>query len=316
MAKKRGLGRGLNALLGSASTTSMQESEVASPQPAEVAQTGNQTDQLATPTPTPSQITTPINSLAVDQIQRGKYQPRIEFDAEQLQELTDSILEKGMIQPVLVRKVEDGYELIAGERRWRAAQLAELHNIPVIVKEYNDEDAAAIALIENIQREDLKPLEEAMALHRLQEEFAMTHKSLAQSIGKSRTAVSNLLRLLDLNDDVKQMLQAGKLEMGHARALLSLEGSDQVSVANTVYEKALSVRETEKLVKARKEVLPIKKIAITKVPIDPDIQALQHRLSDTLGAKVDIKHKSSGKGKLEVAYSSLDELEGILAHIN
>ncbi len=296
MARKKGLGRGLNALLGSATK--------------DIAEADDSTETIE-----PENVNR-LKMLPVDKIQRGKYQPRVNFDQEKLQELADSILEKGLIQPILVRPVEDGFELIAGERRWRAAQLAELHEIPVIVKEYADKDAAAVSLIENIQRENLNPLEEARAFQRLQDEFGMTHKSVAKSVGRSRAAVSNLLRLLDLSDDVKRMLESSELEMGHARALLGVTKSSQHELARKVISKDLSVRATEALVKTFKEG-PKEKIRMDEnETVDSDTQALELRLSDTLGSRVSIKHKKSGGGKIEIVYSSLDELEGILGHIN
>ncbi len=298
MSKKRGLGRGLNALLGSAERTTANNEK----------HTDNEFDD--------SSENNMMRLMPIDRIQRGSYQPRLHFDQDSLQELADSIIKQGMIQPIIVRPNANGFELIAGERRWRAAQLANLHEIPVIIKQYDDAQAAAVSLIENIQREDLNPLEEARALQQLQEEFGMTHQTVAEAVGRSRAAVTNLLRLLDLNDNVKRMLELGELEMGHARAILGVTGEKQTAIAQKVIAKGLSVRATEALVKSYKETtLKVSKPANTQVA-DPDIQALEHRLADTLGSKVDIKHKNNGSGKLEVCYSSLDELEGILSHIH
>ena len=245
-------------------------------------------------------------------IRRGTYQPRQHFDQDLLQELADSLLVQGMIQPILVRPFADGYEIIAGERRWRAAQLAGLHDIPAIIRELDDQSVAAVSLIENIQRKDLNPLEEARALQRLQTEFGMTHQSVAEAVGRSRAAVTNLLRLLDLHDEVKVMLDRGDLDMGHARALLGVAPARQVELAQQVVTRGMSVRATEALVRADKE--PAK----SPTPVqkrDPDIVVLEKNLGEKLGAGVVIHHQNSGRGKLEITYTTLDELEGILAHI-
>jgi ParB family chromosome partitioning protein len=250
--------------------------------------------------------------LPVDVIVRGKYQPRVDMHKESLSELADSIRAQGVLQPIVVRRVSDsGYEIIAGERRWRAAQLAGLHEVPVIVRDVEDRAAIAIALIENIQRENLNPMEEAHALDRLIREFELTHEQAAEAVGRSRAAVSNLLRLLDLDDGVKRMVERGELEMGHARALLSLAGSAQLEVARKVAAGGLSVRATEGLVRKMLRPHPAK----TPQRKDPDIRQLETRLADTLGASVQIQSGRGGKGKLEIRYNSLDELDGILAHI-
>ncbi len=293
-AKKRGLGRGLDALLGGMQNES-------APVPAKA---GGAKDSL--------------NRLPVDLIQRGRYQPRREFDADALRELADSIAAQGVIQPVVVRPVEnDRYELIAGERRWRAAQQAGLDEIPVVIKEVTEEAAMAMGLIENIQREDLNPLEEANALSRLLHEFGLTHQEVAKAVGKSRTTVTNLLRLLELNEEVKQMVESRRLEMGHARALLGLQGEAQTKAANQVVKQGLSVRETERLVRrlqgeAENPKQPAARPAAVE---DPDIRRLINDLSEKLGAKVDLQQGAKGKGKLVIGYNSLDELEGILDHI-
>jgi ParB family chromosome partitioning protein len=242
-------------------------------------------------------------------MQRGKYQPRKDLNPEKLQELADSIKAQGVIQPIVVRKISfEKYEIVAGERRWRASQLAGLTQIPVVIKEIDDRTAMAMALIENIQREDLNPLEEAEALKRLLDEFEMTHQLIAEAIGKSRTTVTNLLRLMDLHPDVKKLLLSNHLEMGHARALLSLEGSKQVALANKVIKEGLTVRATERLVKESHADPKNQKIKL----IDNDTVKLQDELTGKLGAKVTIDHKENGSGKLVITYTSLDELDGII----
>jgi ParB family chromosome partitioning protein len=246
-------------------------------------------------------------------MRRGKYQPRQDMHTESLNDLADSIRAQGLVQPIVVRPVGNNqYEIIAGERRWRAAQLAELDEVPVVIRDVPDEAAIAMALIENIQREDLNPLEEAIALQRLIDEFDMTHQQAAEAVGRSRAAVSNLLRLQELNDDVKRLLQKGELEMGHARALLGLSGGKQSETAHSVAKRGLSVRETERLVQGMTRDKP-KQVAGKQQ--DPDIRRFQDELSDLLGAKVDIQHGQKGKGKLTIHYNNLDELDGILKHI-
>ena len=250
---------------------------------------------------------------AIEFLQRGKYQPRKDMDPEKLKELSDSIAVQGIIQPIVVRKVSDEkYEIIAGERRWRAAQLAELAEVPVIVKDIDDRSVMAVALIENIQREDLNALEEAEALHRLLDEFELTHQQIAESVGKSRTTVTNLLRLLDLASEVKTMLGRGQLEMGHARALIGLEEGKQVEIANKAIKQNLTVRAVEKLVRELHEEKP----ATAPKRVDPDTLRLQRELSERTGAKVEINHQAGGRGKLIFNYSSLEELEGIIGKIH
>lgn len=279
MSTKRGLGRGLDALLG---------------------------DVSAKPDKNP------LQTLPIEYLQRGKYQPREDMDPKKLQELTDSIKAQGVIQPIVVRNIAaDKYEIIAGERRWRSAQLAGLTDVPVIIREIDDRSAMAIALIENIQRENLNPLEEANALRRLLDEFAMTHQQIAESIGKSRTTVTNLLRLMELQPDVKKMLSNGQIEMGHAKALLALEGNKQIDVAYKVIKDDLNVRATERLVK-ESQMAP--KVATPKI-VDNDTLRLQNELAATLGAKVVIDHKDNGGGKLVITYTSLEELDGIIEQI-
>lgn len=256
-----------------------------------------------------------LREIPIDLIQRGRYQPRRDMDPAALQELADSIRQQGVMQPVVVRPVAEGrYELIAGERRWRATQLAELDSIPAIVRDVPDDAAIAMALIENIQRENLNPIEEAFALQRLQEEFGLTQAQVAEAVGKSRTTITNLLRLIGLAEDVRVMLEHGDLEMGHGRAMLTLPPEQQAQVARQVVAKSLSVRQTEALVRRVQSEQPDKKSQEDKA-VDPNIRALQDDLSDRLGARVSIAHGKRGKGKLVIEYSSLDELDGILGHI-
>lgn len=295
MVKKRGLGRGLDALLGGAQSSAARQQDE---------------------TQVVSGGAGPINSLPVEQIQRGRYQPRRHFDEDKLRELADSIAAQGMVQPIVVREVDPGkYEIIAGERRWRAAQLAGMAEVPVVVKDVDDQTAMAMALIENIQRDDLNPLEEAVALHRLLDEFGLTHQQVAQAVGKSRTTVTNLIRLLDLNPDVKSLVEEGQLEMGHARALLGLKDGVQSRAAAEVARKGLSVRETEALVRKLAAGETAAKNPAPAPAEDPDVRRLLDDLTDRLGAKVALKQGAGGKGLLEISYNSLDELEGILAHI-
>ena len=253
-----------------------------------------------------------LRQLPLDVIHPGRYQPRSVFDEEKLEELAASIRAQGVVQPIVVRETDNGqFELIAGERRWRAAQLADIDAIPAVVRDVPDEVAVAMSLIENIQREDLNPLEEATALRRLIDDFQMTHQEAADAVGRSRAAVSNLLRLLELVQEVKDMVDVRSIEMGHARALLSLDEELQVEAAREVVNKRLSVRETENLV--RRLLHPKKR---TGRRIDPDILRLQNRLGENLGAKVKIHHQASGKGKLVISYNNSDEFEGILERLN
>ena len=285
-----GLGRGLEALLG------------ASARPAG-------TEEAAAP------AGDNLRHLPVDVMQRGKYQPRTDMHPESLEELASSIRAQGIVQPIVVRPVADGqYEIIAGERRWRAAQLAGLQDVPVVIRDVPDEAAIAMALIENIQRENLNPMEEAVALKRLIDEFEMTHAQAAEAVGRSRAAVSNLLRLLELTDEVKKLLEHGDLEMGHARALLALAGDAQAEAARQVVARGLSVRETESLVRRRQAAAAEEQPRASKA-LDPDIRRLQDDLSERLGAPVRVQHSARGKGKLVIQYSSLDELDGILGKI-
>jgi len=253
-----------------------------------------------------------LQKLPVEMLQPGQYQPRKIMTDEALEELASSIKAQGVIQPVVVRSIgKDKYEIIAGERRWRASQIAQLAEIPCLVKEIPDEAAIAMALIENIQREDLNAMEEAVALQRLMQEFSLTHQQTADAVGKSRTTVTNLLRLLSLTEPCRVMLERGDLEMGHARALLSLPSDQQTLTARTVVAKGLTVRETEKLV--RKHLSPVKESA--KKEVDPHIEQLERNISDKIGAPTQILHGTKGKGKITINYSSLDELDGILRHM-
>jgi ParB family chromosome partitioning protein len=279
--KKRGLGRGLDALLGT--------------DPAAADHNGE------------------LRQLGVEQLTRGRFQPRVDFAEDRLRELADSIRAQGVVQPILVRPTASGrFEIVAGERRWRAAQIAGLMEVPVLVREYSDRDAMSLALIENIQRQDLNPMEEATALARLVQEFAMTHQEVAEAVGRSRATITNLLRLLDLREDVKHMLERGDLDMGHARALLALEGRAQSETARAVISKGLSVRETERLVKQRQG-------GETKPPPaparDPNVLRLEDDLAERLGAPVTIHHTAKGTGSIHIAYHSLEELDGILSRI-
>jgi ParB family transcriptional regulator, chromosome partitioning protein len=300
MQKKPSLGRGLEALMGSAALR---------PSPVPPA---------AQPSAAPSEE---LAKLPLDQLQRGRYQPRIDMRPESLQELADSIKAQGVVQPIVVRPLAEPsaggarYEIIAGERRWRAAQMAALTEIPAVIRRIPDEAAIAVALIENIQRENLNPLEEARALERLIREFQVTHQQAADAVGRSRAAVSNLLRLLDLPSEVAELVERRQLEMGHARALLALPGRrQQAEVGALVARKSISVRETEAIV--RRMLAPAKPAEAGNEPAhDPDVQRLERDLAEKLGARVAIRHSGSGKGRLVIDYNSLDELDGILAHI-
>ena len=281
MTRKRGLGRGLDALLSGAAAVHSAEGA------------------------------RELRELPLDLIRRNRFQPRRLMDPDALEELARSIRARGVVQPVVVRPDGDGqhFELVAGERRWRAAQMAELDVIPAVVKELSDEAALGVALIENIQRQDLNPIEEALAIKRLIDDFDLTHQEAGDAVGRSRAAVSNLLRLLDLREDVRCRLESGELEMGHARALLSLQGEVQSRAAAEVVARGLSARETEALV--RRLNAPPKEPA----PADPDVRRLESDLSERLGAAVAIRHGARGAGRLVIRYGSLDELDGILERI-
>jgi ParB family chromosome partitioning protein len=259
-----------------------------------------------------------LRRLPLDRIRPGRFQPRSVFDQEKLSELADSIRAQGVVQPVVVRPLggDEGYELIAGERRWRAAQIAGLQDIPAVIRDVPDDVSVAMALIENIQREDLNPLEEATALRRLIDDFAMTHQEAADAVGRSRAAVSNLLRLLELMQEVKDLIDMRLIEMGHARALLSLDDDLQVQAAREVVRKRLSVRETESLVRRLQQSRKQNGKQQGQRRADPDILRLQNELGEALGARVNIQHQASGKGKLVISYNNADEFQGILERLD
>ncbi len=284
VAKKKRLGRGLGSLIGNVQgITQASEDDIASG----------------------------LTELPIDKIQRGEYQPRKHFDEEALQELANSISAQGVIQPIVVRKEGSHYELIAGERRWRASQLAGLQSIPAVIKQIDTQSAAAVALIENIQREDLNPLEESAALQRLIDDFSLTHMQVAEAVGRSRVAVSNLLRLLELVEPVKDLVNKSLLSMGHARALLALPEHDQAEIARIVVNRGLSVRETEALIK--KTLSPAPKKPAKPEP-DPDIQRLEQKIGDSLCTEVKIKTAGKGVGQLVINFHNNEELDGILQH--
>lgn len=295
VAKRKGLGRGLDALLGGVSDNNPDAAIQAASSSSQVLENGS------------------LKELPIEFLQRGKYQPRRDMHADALEELSESIKAQGVMQPIVVRPIGNNrYEIIAGERRWRAAQLAQLEKIPAVVRDVPDEAAIAMALIENIQREDLNPIEEAVALKRLQDEFELTHQEVAEAVGKSRTAVTNLLRLLNLNEELQTLLEHGDLEMGHARCLLSLELQQQSQIAREIVAKGLSVRQAEALARraqqnAKPQISP---------SIDPDIKKLEEKLAEHIGVPVMLQHSAKGKGKLTLKYNSLDELDGILERLN
>ena len=301
--QRRGLSRGLGALLGNANSATEKTTE-------------SKNLEASVPV-TDSTNSSGFATLAVERLQRGRYQPRSDMRTESLQELAASIKKQGIMQPIVVRPVggegrDTRYEIIAGERRWRAAQIAELQEVPVIIKDVADEDAIAMALIENIQRENLNPLEEALALQRLIDEFELTHDEAAQAVGRKRASVSNLLRLLELDGSVKNMVRDQVISMGHARAILALGKDKQLMVANEVVAKGLSVRAVEALIRGlQQEKTQKPKVKQVK---DADIARLEEDLRQKLGASVAIEDKK-GKGKLVIKYTSLDELDGILNKI-
>lgn len=291
--KARGLGRGLDALLG-----------------------GNAAKPVPTAAAAPVTNEVP-RTLPVGDLQPGKYQPRTRMDEVSLNELASSIAAQGLVQPIIVRPLGAGaatpYEIIAGERRWRASQIAGLKEVPVHVHHIADENALAMALIENIQREDLNPLEEAQGLRRLIDEFNLTHQQAAEAVGRSRSAATNLLRLLELAQPVQDLLMHGRIDMGHARALLALAGSDQVAVAQQVVLKALSVRETEELVRRRQQAKPTPKAGTASAKVEnADVARLSEKLADTLGAEVKIAANKQGSGKITISFQSLDQLDGLI----
>ena len=296
MADRKKLGKGLSALLSSGSASSM--SNLLSERAVDRGSVLGEKERL--------------RNIPIDLIQRGKYQPRVEMNEAALEDLAASIKAQGVMQPIVIRSIAaQKYEIIAGERRWRASQMAGLSSIPAVVKQVSDEAAIAMSLIENIQRENLNPIEEAMALKRLQDEFELTQQEVASAVGKSRATVTNLMRLIGLHIDVQKMLQVGKLEMGHARALLTLSETKQVEFAKLVANKGLSVRQTESLVRNVNTGSELDR----KKSIDPNIKKLEEDLGEKLGAKVIIQHTEKGKGRLVINYNSLDELDGILVHL-
>jgi ParB family transcriptional regulator, chromosome partitioning protein len=308
--KKPVMGRGLEALLGQISRK---------PDPPAA---GTAEPAPGTP-PSPKLPGDELANLPVDLLQRGKYQPRVDMRQESLEELAASIKAQGIVQPIVVRPVDGAapggsqrYEIIAGERRWRAAQIAGLAAVPAVIRRVPDEAAIAMALIENIQRENLNPLEEARALERLISEFGITHQQAADAVGRSRAAVSNLLRLLELPDEITALVEHRELEMGHARALLGLtQRRQQIEVGSLVAKRGLSVRDTEGMVRAMLSKAAGGSAVKDPKGLDPNVQRLQDELSEKLGAPVQIQQTGSGKGKLVVTYHSLDELDGILTHI-
>jgi len=299
MVDNKKLGKGLDALLSPGSSETM-------------AGLLGKTDKSRAPAAT-SDKDGDLKNIPIDLIQRGKYQPRTNMHEEALEELAASIRKQGVMQPIVIRPISsEKYEIIAGERRWRASQLAGLDKIPAIIKPVGDEAAIAMALIENIQRENLNPIEEAMALKRLQDEFELTQQEVADAVGKSRVTVTNLIRLIGLHTDARGMLERGDLEMGHARALLALPDVEQPKTARTVVGRGLSVRQTESLVR---RLLSGEISGKASKAVDPDIKNLEETLAGKLGAKVLLQHTAKGKGRLVVKYNSLDELDGILSHI-
>jgi ParB family chromosome partitioning protein len=296
--KRKGLGRGLDALL--AGTASNNSAKYAADTDERV-QDESQKEEL--------------KYVPIEFIQRGKYQPRRDMHQQALEELAESIKAQGVLQPIVVRPINsDRYEIIAGERRWRATQLAGLETIPAVIRDVSDEAAIAMALIENIQREDLNPIEEAVALKRLQDEFELTHQQVADAVGKSRTSVTNLLRLIALDTEVKKLLENGDIEMGHARSVLSLESLQQREIAQQVVTKGLSVRQTEALVRRLLE--DKNKTPSTSTEFSTDISKLEEDLGQKIGVPVMVQHNAKGRGRLILKYNSLDELDGILKHMN
>ena len=293
--KRKGLGTGLDALLsGEARRNPVAKAAGKSAAPEEAADSG-------------------LKELPVDLLHRGEMQPRIDMRPEALQELADSIKSQGIAQPILVRPAKDGkYEIVAGERRWRAAQLAGLDKIPAVIRDLDDTQATALALIENMQREDLNPMEESRGLYKLKQKTGCTHQELAEMVGRSRASVSNLMRLMELELDVQKMLESRDLEMGHGRALLGLIGRQQIRAARDVVAGGLSVRATERLVQTLSKPKTSKKPART---VDNDVRRLENELSEKLGTRVTFQQGTGGKGKLLIPYNSLEELDGILAHI-
>lgn len=302
--RRKGLGRGLGALL-DAGNINVQDNNEQTPTVKDAI------DQVQSPDLDRNEQ---LKYVPIELIQRGKYQPRRDINQEALEELAASIRTQGVIQPIIIRPISsDKYEIIAGERRWRASQLAGLDQIPAVIRHVPDEAAIAMALIENIQREDLNPLEEAVALKRLQDEFELTHQQVAEAVGKSRTTVTNLLRLISLDEEVKKLLEHGDIEMGHARSMLSLSHDKQRTVASEVVTKSLSVRQTEALV--RRTLEQINKPEEQEKLHNPDLAKLEQSISEKVGVPVMLQHSAKGKGRLILKYNDLDELDGILHHL-
>lgn len=327
MSKRRGLGRGLDALLaGSAEPQPISEAQSAeNAQAARDALTARGvsdaslagTSSATSDSQGSSKKVAGLAEVPLDQIFRGQFQPRRHFDEAALDDLAASIKSQGLMQPIVLRpKITGGYEIVAGERRWRAAQRAGLHAVPSIVRDIEDEQAMAMALIENIQREDLNPLEEALAMQRLRDEFELTQQELADTLGKNRATVGNMLRLLNLAPTARTLLERGEIEMGHARALLSLDAAQQDALAREVADKSLTVRETERRVSALTKPAHKSAASARRQSKDADTQRLEQQLSEKLGAPVAIENGAGGKGRLVIGYSSLEELDGILGHLN
>ncbi len=304
MAKRKGLGRGLDSLISGATGVASADAIRSATEALKIDETEQKVDGT-------------LKQLPVEFLQRGKYQPRRDMSHEALEELASSIKAQGVMQPIVVRPIgergDNRYEIIAGERRWRATQLAGLDSIPAVIREVADETAIAMALIENIQREDLNPVEEAIALKRLQEEFELTQQEVAETVGKSRTAVTNLLRLLNLSEEVKTLLEHGDIEMGHARCLLSLDDIGQRDTARIIVAKGLSVRQAEALVRKMQE--DAKAPTAENATSSPDLTHLEEGLAEHVGVPVSVQHGAKGKGKLIFKYNNLDELDGILNHL-
>jgi ParB family chromosome partitioning protein len=297
--KRQSLGKGLDALLGMGSDADFNDLDSL-----------DSLDSLGNTNVADGQL----RQLPVELLQRGKYQPRRDINAEALEELANSIRSQGIMQPLVVRQLAgEQYEIIAGERRWRAAQQVGLDTVPVIIREVSDEAAIAMALIENIQREDLNAMEESLALQRLQQEFQLTQQQVADAVGKSRSAVTNLMRLTSLEIEVQRLLERGDLELGHAKCLLALDGSMQVNAARTVAGTSMTVRQTEALVKKLQSGDTAQ--PATEAENSPDIKRLEDDLSEKVGVPVTIQHSAKGTGKLIFKYNSVDELDGMLAHL-
>jgi len=309
--RKRGLGKGISALIsgGNGNVSSVLDVERVKTRLGSI-------DSAQESEPSSQPVGADFRELPIEYLQPGVYQPRRSIAPDALEELTLSIKAQGVMQPLVVRSVgHSKYEIIAGERRWRASQHAGLHHVPCIIRQVSDEAALALAIIENIQREDLSPLEQAVGLQRLKTEFDLTHQQIADAVGRSRASISNLLRLLNLHESVKQMLDVGDLEIGHAKCLLPLEPDTQVKLAKQIIDEGMSVRTTETFIRKFLETKDRPHIAKPELTHNPDIALLQDSLAQKMGASVQIHHNNSGKGRLVIKYTTIDELEGILSHI-